>query len=174
LASWYLLSCSSIFFFVNHPATPEIYTLSLHDALPISPFGGKYRIIDFSLSNCVNSGIRQILVLTQYKAQSLIQHIGRGWGYLHGELGEFIDIVPAQQQLGDSWYRGTADAVYQNLEIIEQHRPETLLILAGDHVYKMDYGPMIAFHKESGADLTIGGVQVPVTEAHEFGVMSVE
>lgn len=148
--------------------------LTDHRAKPATPFGGKYRIIDFSLSNCVNSGIRQILVLTQYKAQSLIQHIGRGWGYLHGELGEFIDIVPAQQQLGDSWYRGTADAVYQNLEIIEQHRPETLLILAGDHVYKMDYGPMIAFHKESGADLTIGGVQVPVTEAHEFGVMSVE
>ncbi len=143
-------------------------------AKPAAPFGGKYRIIDFSLSNCVNSGIRQILVLTQYKAQSLIQHIGRGWGYLHGELGEFIEIVPAQQQLGEFWYRGTADAVYQNLDIIDQHRPETLLILAGDHVYKMDYGPLIAFHKESRADLTIGGVQVPTSEAHEFGVMSVD
>ena len=103
-----------------------------------------------SLSNCVNSGIRQIFILTQYKAHSLIQHVQRGWGYLHGELGEFIDIVPAQQQLGEIWYRGTADAVYQNLDIIEQHRPETVLVLAGDHVYKMDYGPMIAFHKESG------------------------
>src|SRR5690606_2782548 len=143
-------------------------------AKPATPFGGKYRIIDFSLSNCVNSGIRQILVLTQYKAQSLIQHIGRGWGYLHGELGEFIDIVPAQQQRGEWWYRGTADAVYQNLDIIDQHRPETLLILAGDHVYKMDYGPLIAFHKESRADLTIGGVQVPTSEAREFGVMSVD
>jgi glucose-1-phosphate adenylyltransferase len=143
-------------------------------AKPATPFGGKYRIIDFSLSNCVNSGIRQIMILTQYKAHSLIQHVRRGWGYLHGELGEFIDIVPAQQQHGEWWYRGTADAVYQNLDIVEQHRPETVLVLAGDHVYKMDYGPLIAFHKESHADLTIGGVQVPTSEAHEFGVMSVD
>jgi glucose-1-phosphate adenylyltransferase len=120
----------------------------------------------------VNSGIRQIFILTQYKAQSLIQHVQRGWGYLHGELGEFIDIVPAQQQLGEVWYRGTADAVFQNLDIIDQQHPETVLILAGDHVYKMDYGPLIAFHKESGADITIGGVQVPLAQAHEFGVMS--
>jgi len=141
-------------------------------AKPATPFGGKYRIIDFSLSNCVNSGIRQIFILTQYKAHSLIQHVQRGWGYLHGELGEFIDIVPAQQQLGEIWYRGTSDAVYQNLDIIEQHRPETVLVLAGDHVYKMDYGPLIAFHKESGADITIGGVQVPLSQAHEFGVMA--
>ena len=142
-------------------------------AKPATPFGGKYRIIDFSLSNCVNSGIRQIFILTQYKAHSLIQHVQRGWGYLHGDLGEFIDIVPAQQQLGtEHWYRGTADAVFQNLDIIEQHRPETVLILAGDHVYKMDYGPLIAFHKESGADITVGGVQVPLSQAHEFGVMS--
>jgi glucose-1-phosphate adenylyltransferase len=98
--------------------------------------------------------------------------VQRGWGYLHGELGEFIDIVPAQQQLGEIWYRGTADAVYQNLDIVEQHRPETVLVLAGDHVYKMDYGPMIAFHKESGADITIGGVQVPLSQANEFGVMT--
>jgi glucose-1-phosphate adenylyltransferase len=143
-------------------------------AKPATPFGGKYRIIDFSLSNSVNSGIRQIMILTQYKAHSLIQHVRRGWGYLHGELGEFIDIVPAQQQHGEWWYLGTADAVYQNLDIIDQHRPETILILAGDHVYKMDYGPLIAFHKESRADITIGGVQVPVSQAHEFGVMSVD
>ncbi len=143
-------------------------------AKPATPFGGKYRIIDFSLSNCVNSGIRQILILTQYKAQSLIQHVRRGWGYLHGELGEFIDIVPAQQQHGERWYVGTADAVYQNLSIIDQHRPETILVLAGDHVYKMDYGPLIAFHKESGADITIGGVQVPLALASQFGVMSVD
>jgi glucose-1-phosphate adenylyltransferase len=141
-------------------------------AKPATPFGGKYRIIDFSLSNCVNSGIRQIFILTQYKAHSLIQHVQRGWGYLHGELGEFIDIVPAQQQLGEVWYRGTADAVYQNLDIIEQHRPEMVLILAGDHVYKMDYGPLIAFHKENGADITIGGVQVPLNQANEVGVMT--
>ncbi len=150
----------------------RLMQLTDHRAKPATPFGGKYRIIDFSLSNCVNSGIRQIFILTQYKAHSLIQHVQRGWGYLHGELGEFIDIVPAQQQLGEIWYRGTADAVYQNLDIIHQHRPETVLILAGDHVYKMDYGPLLAFHKESGADITIGGVQVPIAQAHEFGVMS--
>jgi len=150
----------------------RLMQLTDNRAKPATPFGGKYRIIDFSLSNCVNSGIRQIFILTQYKAQSLIQHVQRGWGYLHGELGEFIDIVPAQQQLGEAWYRGTADAVFQNLDIIDQQHPETVLILAGDHVYKMDYGPLIAFHKESGADITIGGVQVPLAQAHDFGVMS--
>ena len=147
--------------------------LTDHRAKPATPFGGKYRIIDFSLSNSVNSGIRQILILTQYKAQSLIQHVQRGWGYLHGELGEFIDIVPAQQKLGEFWYRGTADAVYQNLDILDQQRPDTVLILAGDHVYKMDYGPLIALHAETGADVTVGGVQVPLEQAHEFGLMNV-
>jgi glucose-1-phosphate adenylyltransferase len=143
-------------------------------AKPATPFGGKFRIIDFALSNCVNSGIRQIYVLTQYKAQSLIRHLQRGWGYLHGELGEFIDIAPAQQQHGEWWYKGTADAVFQNLDSIDDHEPNTLLILAGDHVYKMDYGPLVLFHKEHGADVTIGGVQVPLAEASEFGVMSVD
>jgi len=148
--------------------------LTQHRAKPATPFGGKYRIIDFSLSNCVNSGIRQILVLTQYKSHSLIQHIQRGWGYLRGELGEFVELVPAQQKLGDLWYRGTADAVYQNLDIIEAHAPELVLVLAGDHVYKMDYGPMIAFHVEVSADITIGMVQVPLATAHEFGIATVE
>ena len=148
--------------------------LTAHQSKPAMPFGGKYRIIDFSLSNCMNSGIRQILVLTQYKAHSLIQHLRRGWGFLRGEMGEFVDIVPAQQQLGDWWYRGTADAVYQNLDLIRDHQPDTLLILAGDHVYKMDYGPLIAFHKERGADITVGGVQVPLSEACEFGVMTID
>ncbi|MGD8323751.1 MAG: glucose-1-phosphate adenylyltransferase [Gammaproteobacteria bacterium] len=143
-------------------------------AKPATPFGGKFRIIDFALSNCVNSGIRQIYVLTQYKAQSLIRHLQRGWGYLHGELGEFIDIAPAQQLHGEWWYKGTADAVYQNLDAIDDHSPNTLLILAGDHVYKMDYGPLVLFHKERGADVTIGGVQVPLEQASEFGVMSVD
>jgi len=142
-------------------------------AKPALPFGGKYRIIDFSLSNCVNSGIRQILVLTQYRAHSLIQHIQRGWGYLRGELGEFVQLVPAQQQIGDLWYRGTADSLYQNLDIIEAYGPDLVLVLAGDHVYKMDYGPMIAFHVEKDADITVGVVQVPVNKAHEFGVMTV-
>jgi glucose-1-phosphate adenylyltransferase len=152
----------------------RLHQLTDHRAKPATPFGGKYRIIDFSLSNCVNSGIRQILILTQYKAQSLIQHVERGWGYLHGELGEFIDIVPAQQKLGDFWYRGTADAVYQNLDILEQLRPEVVLVLAGDHVYKMDYGPLIKLHAEMGADIMIGGVQVPLEQAREFGVMNVD
>jgi glucose-1-phosphate adenylyltransferase len=142
-------------------------------AKPATPFGGKFRIIDFVLSNCVNSGIRQISVLTQYKAQSLIEHVQRGWGYLRGEFGEFIDVVPAQQQTGPDWYRGTADAVYQNLEYIRAHRPKHVLVLAGDHIYKMDYGPMIAYHVEKNADITIGVVEVPVETAREFGVLSV-
>jgi glucose-1-phosphate adenylyltransferase len=140
---------------------------------PSTPFGGKYRIIDFVLSNCVNSGIRQVFLMTQYKGQSLIQHVQRGWGYLRGEFGEFIDVVPAQQQTGPDWYRGTADCVYQNLDLIRSHHPRHVLVLAGDHIYKMDYGPMIASHVEKGADITIGVVQVPVAQAREFGVLSV-
>ena len=143
-------------------------------AKPATPFGGKYRIIDFTLSNCVNSGIRQVLVLTQYKAHALIQHLRRGWGFLRGEFSEFVEIVPAQQQHGEWWYRGTADAVYQNFDIIEEHNPEIVVVLAGDHVYKMDYGPMVAFHAQRQADVTVGVVQVPVEEATEFGVMTVD
>ncbi|MSQ98392.1 MAG: glucose-1-phosphate adenylyltransferase [Xanthomonadales bacterium] len=143
-------------------------------AKPATPFGGKFRIIDFPLSNCVNSGIRQVFVLTQYKAHSLIQHVHRGWGYLRGELGEFIQIVPAQQQVDKSWYKGTADSVYQNIDLIEQHKPEYVIVLAGDHIYKMDYGPMIAFHAENQADITVGVVQVPMEEASGFGVMTVD
>jgi glucose-1-phosphate adenylyltransferase len=148
--------------------------LTRNRAKPAMPFGGKYRIIDFSLSNCVNSGIRQILVLTQYRAHSLIQHIQRGWGYLRGELGEFVQLVPAQQQIGDMWYRGTADSLFQNLDIIDAYHPDLVLVLAGDHVYKMDYGPMIAFHVEKDADITVGVVQVPVARAAEYGVMTVD
>ncbi len=148
--------------------------LTRNRAKPAMPFGGKYRIIDFSLSNCVNSGIRQILVLTQYKAHSLIQHIQRGWGYLRGELAEFVQLVPAQQQIGDVWYRGTADSLFQNLDIIEAYHPDLVLVLAGDHVYKMDYGPMIAFHVERDADITVGVVQVPIANADQFGVMTVD
>lgn len=143
-------------------------------AKPGVPFGGKFRIVDFPLSNCVNSGIRQVFVLTQYKAHSLIQHIHRGWGYLRGELGEFIQIVPAQQQMGDFWYRGTADSVYQNLDLIREHRPEYVIVLAGDHIYKMDYGPMIAFHADNKADITVGVVQVPLADATGFGVMTAD
>jgi len=141
---------------------------------PATPFGGKFRIIDFVLSNCLNSGIRQISVLTQYKAHSLIQHIGRGWGFLRGEFGEFIEIIPAQQRLGQEWYRGTADSLWQNMELIRAHRPLHVLVLAGDHIYKMDYGPMIGFHVEKEADITIGVVEVPLDRAREFGVLAVD
>ncbi len=147
--------------------------LTVGRAKPAAPFGGKFRIIDFVLSNCVNSGIRQIAVMTQYKAQSLIQHVNRGWGYLRGEFGEFVDVVPAQQQVGEHWYRGTADCVYQNLDYIRTSRPKHVLVLAGDHIYKMDYGPLIAYHVEKNADITIGVVEVPVQDAREFGVLTV-
>lgn len=143
-------------------------------AKPAVHFGGKYRIIDFPLSNCLNSGIRRIGVLTQYKADSLIRHIYKGWGFLRGELGEFIDLLPAQQRLNDCWYLGTADAVYQNLDILRFYAPEYVLILAGDHVYKMDYGAMLAYHVDSQADLTVGCVEVPLKDASAFGVMRVD
>jgi len=147
--------------------------LTLHRCKPATPFGGKFRIIDFVLSNCVNSGIRQIYLMTQYKGQSLIQHVQRGWSYLRGEFGEFIDVVPAQQQIGKEWYRGTADCVYQNLDLIRALRPKHVLVLAGDHIYKMDYGPMVAYHVEKGADITVGVVEVPLERARDFGVLSV-
>jgi glucose-1-phosphate adenylyltransferase len=146
--------------------------LTEHRCKPATPFGGKFRIIDFVLSNCVNSGIRQISILTQYKAQSLIQHVQRGWSYLRGEFGEFVEVLPAQQQLGPVWYRGTADAVHQNIELIASHRPKHVLVLAGDHIYKMDYGPMIAYHVEKGADITVGVVEVPASESRSYGVLT--
>ena len=148
--------------------------LTLWRAKPAVPFGGKFRIIDFPLSNCLNSGIRMIGVLTQYKAHSLIQHIQNGWSFLRGEFKEFIELLPAQQRIQASWYSGTADAVYQNLDIIRTHKPDYVLILAGDHVYKMDYGPMIAQHVDSGADMTVGGIEVPIENAKAFGVLSVD
>ena len=144
-------------------------------AKPAIPFAGKFRIIDFALSNCINSGIRRIGVLTQYKAHSLIQHIQRGWGFLSGEFGEFIELIPAQQRTeGENWYRGTADAVFQNLDIIQSHAPDFVLILAGDHVYKMDYGKMLAEHIAKKADVTVACIEVPRAKAHEFGIMSIE
>jgi glucose-1-phosphate adenylyltransferase len=147
--------------------------LTLWRAKPAVPFGGKFRIIDFPLSNCLNSGIRRIAVLTQYKAHSLIRHIQQGWGFLRAELGEFVELVPAQQRVKTSWYTGTADAVFQNLDIIRSHHPQYVLILAGDHIYKMDYGPMLAYHVAKGADLTIGAIDVPLEQAKAFGVMTV-
>lgn len=144
-------------------------------AKPAVPFGGAYRIIDFTLSNCLNSGFRKMLVLTQYKAMSLDRHISLGWrGMLSRELGEFVDIVPPQQRIDEHWYQGTADAVYQNIYTLEKERPEYVVILAGDHIYKMNYDHLVEFHKQKQADLTIGALRVPVKEATQFGVMQVD
>lgn len=143
-------------------------------AKPAVPFGGKFRIIDFPLSNCINSGIRRIGVLTQYKAHSLIAHIQQGWSFLRGEHNEFVELLPAQQRIESSWYLGTADAIYQNLDIIRNHDPDYVLILAGDHIYKMDYGTLLAFHVEHAADVTIGCIEFPREKSHAFGIMHVD
>ncbi len=143
-------------------------------AKPAVPFGGKFRIIDFPLSNCVNSGIRRIAVATQYKSHSLIRHIQQGWGHFRGDFGEFVELLPAQQRIKENWYLGTADAIYQNLDIIRAHDPEYILVLAGDHIYKMDYGAMLVKHEENKADLTVGCFEVTLAEAKEFGVMAVD
>lgn len=143
-------------------------------AKPAVPFGGKFRIIDFPLSNCINSGIRKIGVATQYKSHSLIQHIQRGWGFLRGEFNEFVELLPAQQRVDeDKWYEGTADAVFQNLDILRSIGSEYILILAGDHIYKMDYGRMLASHVSNKADMTIACLNVSLEEAKAFGVMGV-
>lgn len=142
---------------------------------PAVPFGGKFRIIDFPLSNCINSGIRRIGILTQYKAHSLILHVQKGWGFLRGEFGEYIELIPAQQRIDEnSWYTGTADAVHQNIDIMRGHNPDYVLILAGDHIYRMDYGAMIAHHVASGADITVGCIDVDLETAKSFGVMGVD
>lgn len=141
---------------------------------PAVPFGGKFRIVDFPLSNCINSGIRQIGVLTQYKSHSLILHVQRGWSFLRGEFNEFVELLPAQQRIENNWYEGTADAVYQNLDILRNHSPEYVLILAGDHIYRMDYGAMVAEHAARNADLTVGCIEVDLNLARSFGVMSVD
>src|SRR5262245_345587 len=143
-------------------------------AKPAVPFGGKFRIIDFTLSNCVNSGVRRIGILTQYKAQSLIRHVQNGWGFLDGRLGEFVELMPAQQRVWTEWYRGTADAVFQNLDILRRHEPRYVLVLAGDHIYKQDYSKLIADHVRRGADLTVACVEVPLEQARSFGVMGVD
>ena len=142
---------------------------------PAVPFAGKFRILDFTLSNCVNSGIRKIGVATQYKAHSLIRHIQRGWSFLDGRFDEFIQLLPAQQQIDETqWYQGTADAVYQNLHFLRRYQPEYILIVAGDHIYKMDYGRMLAEHVKHQADMTVACIDVPIADAREFGVMGIE
>src|SRR3954463_917756 len=144
-------------------------------AKPAVPFGGVYRIIDFVLSNCLNSGIRRMLVLTQYKAMSLDRHINLGWRHFFcRELGEFLDILPPQQRIDEQWYQGTADAVYQNIYALEKERPEYVVVLAGDHVYKMNYRALVEYHKDNQADLTIAALRVTVPEARDFGVMEVD
>lgn len=142
-------------------------------AKPAVPFGGKYRIIDFVLSNCVNSGIRKIGVLSQYKSHSLIRHVQRAWSFMRYEVGEFVELLPAQQRVDKEWYQGTADALYQNLDIMRRHSPDYVMVLGGDHIYSMDYSKMLLEHAESGADVTIGCIEVPRMEATGFGVMSV-
>jgi len=153
----------------------RLHELTDWRAKPAVYFGGKLRIIDFPLSNCINSGVRRIGVATQYKAHSLIRHLVHGWTAFQASKREFIEILPASQRVSDEWYLGTADAVFQNLDIIRTHQPRFVLILAGDHVYKMDYGPLIAFHASKDADMTVCCIEVPVAEAAgQFGVMTVD
>ncbi|MGB5629111.1 MAG: glucose-1-phosphate adenylyltransferase [Woeseiaceae bacterium] len=153
----------------------RLYELTNWRAKPALYFGGKYRIVDFPLSNCLNSGVRRMGVLTQYKAHSLIRHLVHGWSWFQASSREFVEILPASQRVGGEWYRGTADAVYQNLDIIRTHDPRFVLILAGDHVYKMDYGPFLAMHAETQADMTVSCVEVPCEEAAgALGVMTVD
>jgi len=152
----------------------RLHELTDFRAKPAVPFGGKFRIIDFTLSNCVNSGVRRVGVATQYKSQSLIRHLQLGWSFLDGRLNEFIEIMPAQQQSDEEhWYQGTADAVFQNLREIRHARPEYVLILSGDHIYRMDYGRVLAAHVARQADVTVACIEVPLAEASSFGVMSV-
>ena len=144
----------------------RLHQLTKWRAKPAVPFGGKFRIIDFPLSNCINSGIRRIAVLTQYKSHSLMRHIQRGWGFMRGELNEFVDVLPAQQRLDEvNWYQGTADAVHQNHDIIQSFHSKYVVILAGDHIYKMDYGDMLEEHVAAGAKCTIGAVEIGAVDA---------
>jgi len=153
----------------------RLHELTAWRAKPAVFFGGKFRIIDFALSNAINSGIRRVGVLTQYKAHSLVRHIGEGWGGFKRALHEFVEVLPASQRIDTDWYRGTADAIYQNLDIINTHNPDFVLVLSGDHIYKMDYGNMLAFHSELESDLTISCIEIPVSEAAgTFGVIEVD
>ena len=152
----------------------RLYDLTRWRAKPAVPICGKYRIIDFALSNCVNSGLRKIGVLTQYKSHSLLRHLQRGWSFLRAEIGEFVELLPAQQRTNDkAWYKGTADALYQNIDIMRDHGADYVIVLGGDHIYTMDYTKMLVQHVKSGADFTVGCIEVPREEASDFGVMAV-
>jgi glucose-1-phosphate adenylyltransferase len=155
-------------------AGERLYPLTRDRAKPAVSFGGPYRIIDFTLSNCVNSGLRKIFIATQYKAQSLNRHVRLGWSVVNTELGEFVEILPPQKRVGENWYLGTADAVYQNLYIIEREAPRWVIVLSGDHIYKMDYGKMLDVHIARGASLTVGAIEVPVADSRRFGVLEVD
>ena len=152
----------------------RLYPLTRDRAKPAVPFGAIYRIIDFTLSNCINSDIRQIYILTQYKSTSLHRHIQFGWNILSVPLGEFIGVIPAQQRMGEQWYQGTADAIFQNIYLLQEEKPDHVLILSGDHIYKMDYRKMIAFHLEKEADLTVAAIRMDRGLSTEFGVIEVD
>ncbi len=152
----------------------RLHPLTIHRAKPAVPFGGIYRIIDFTLSNCINSGIRKIAVLPQYKSLSLDKHLRLAWNFFSGELNEYIISVPPQQRVGDKWYQGTADAIYQNIYMIEKDAPDHLMVLAGDHIYKMDYSEMFQFHVNRHADATVAALEIPRTMATHFGVIEVD
>jgi len=155
-------------------AGERLYPLTRDRAKPAVSFGGPYCIIDFTLSNCINSGLRQIFIATQYKSQSLNRHVRMGWSVVDAELGEFVEILPPQKRVGENWYLGTADAVYQNLYSIERETPRWVIVLSGDHIYKMDYGKMLDFHIARGAMLTVGAIEVPASEARRFGILDVD
>jgi glucose-1-phosphate adenylyltransferase len=155
-------------------AGERLYPLTRDRAKPAVFFGGPYRIIDFTLSNCINSGLRRIFIATQYKSLSLNRHIRMGWSIISEELGEFVEILPPQKRVSEHWYQGTADAVYQNLYSIVQETPHHVIVLSGDHVYKMDYARMLRFHKERGAAVTLAAIEIPIQEAYRFGVLSVD
>ena len=155
-------------------AGERLYPLTRDTAKPAVPFGGHYRIIDFTLSNCINSDLRRIFILTQYKSLELIRHIRDGWNILPAELGEFIEVIPPMKRVSEDWYQGTADAVFQNFQSIQAEAPEQTLILAADHIYKMNYREMLNWHREQDADVTIATIQVPASEAHRFGVAEID
>src|SRR5204862_7261422 len=155
-------------------AGERLYPLTKERAKPAVYFGGPYRIIDFSLSNCINSGLHRIFIATQYKSLSLNRHIRMGWGIVSEELGEFVEILPPQKRVSEHWYQGTADAVYQNLYSIMRENPRYLIVLSGDHVYKMDYSRMLRFHQEKGAAATLATIEIPVGDSNRFGVIAVD